>query len=186
MFKFALGNQSFLAADKDYIVEQWSLEGERLNAFQAHGNEIMDVDFSPNGKLLASAGLDNRIQLWDMEKNVLHQRIEFNSQVYSVHFLDDKTLVSAHKDHSIVVWGTDGARRRDFPGHRDAVLYLSLSPDKRTLVSAGKDRTIRLWDLEHGNVQVLEGHTDLVAEANFSPDGESIVSGGADIGSRIL
>ncbi len=49
-------------------VQLWNLQGEKFAAWIGHrGSEIANVSFSPDGKLLATAGDDGIAQLWRIE-----------------------------------------------------------------------------------------------------------------------
>ncbi|MBN2556729.1 MAG: hypothetical protein JXA97_12385 [Anaerolineales bacterium] len=42
----------------------WDVEsGERLRSLP-HGDQIMSIAFSPDGRLLAAGGIDGRVTLW--------------------------------------------------------------------------------------------------------------------------
>jgi WD40 repeat protein len=74
--------------------------GATLRTFDGHPNgEVQDVQFSPSGKLLASAsgiavkGKDNSIAIWDVATGKLRQRWKLGGhQGFRVAFLNDKTL----------------------------------------------------------------------------------------------
>jgi WD40 repeat protein len=66
-------------------------------------------------------------------------------------------------------------------GHRDAVVWLSLSPDEGSFLSTSTDKTIKLWDLPGERlIRTVASHSDMARVAEFLPDGERIVTAGDD------
>ncbi len=64
-----------------------------------------------------------------------------------------------------------------FPGHREAILCLAVSPDGKTLATGSSDATIKLWDLPGRRVRAtLRGHVGSVGCLAFSPDGALLAS----------
>ncbi len=67
------------------------------------------------------------------------------------------------------------------PGHSEAILSVSFSPDGKSLASGSGDATVRLWDLDTEMPQhTLKGHTHWVLCVAWSPDARKIASGGKD------
>ncbi|MBL8186796.1 MAG: serine/threonine protein kinase, partial [Acidobacteria bacterium] len=103
-----------------------------LVTLKAHRERIFSVAFSPDGKLLASAGDAPTIKLWDTtnwrEAAALtgHQQL-----IRAVAFSPDgKTLASASDDRLVKLW--DVATRRELRtirGHGGRVYSLAFSPD---------------------------------------------------------
>jgi WD40 repeat protein len=150
--------------------------------------------FSPNGKILASGGLDKIIRLWDVSTGqpwsaplTGHQ-----SQVQSLAFAPDgKTLASGDKDGTILLWNTDRSQPRDPPLSElhCEIITLAFSPNGKVLASGTSDETIRLWDVDTHKTRnaPLVGHhqsrdlgtsssEDWVRYLAYSPDGKIVVS----------
>ena len=64
------------------------------------------------------------------------------------------------------------------PGHTDAILHVSYSPDGQQLASGGGDATVRFWDVHTCTPRhTCHGHKDHVLCTAWSPDGKKFASG---------
>ena len=64
------------------------------------------------------------------------------------------------------------------PGHTEAILHVSYSPDGKHLASGGGDATVRFWDVNTSTPRhTCKGHKDHVLSTSWSPDGKRFGSG---------
>jgi len=156
-----------------------------MGILHGQGRAVRSVVFSPDGRTLASGGLDKTVRLWDVRTHKQRGAPLNGHQkgVASVAFSPDgRTLASAGADGTVRLWdvGTHRQRGAALTGHKGIVLTVAFSPDGRTLASAGADRTVRLWDVRSHRQRgrSLTGHANFVVSVAFSPDGRTLASAG--------
>jgi hypothetical protein len=148
-----------------------------------HTRHVYFVAFSPDGKRVVSASLDETIRIWNSETGdmALGPLAGHTGLVYSAMFSPDgRHIVSASRDKTIRIWNSETGEMVLGPleGHTNAVYSAVFSPDGRLILSASADRTIRIWESRSGDTVLgpLEGHADYVRFSVFSADGQHIVS----------
>ncbi len=156
-----------------------------ITVLKSHRDRVLTISFSPNGNLLASAGADQAIKLWDTNNwREAASLTGHNQMIRAVAFSPDgQTLASGSEDRFVKLW--DVATRRELGtirGHGGKVYSLAFSPDGQTLATASDDHTVKLWDMTANSQAFTEltGHTDEVDVAAFSPDGKIIATAGDD------
>ena len=120
--------------------------------------------FSPNGAVLASAGIDDSIRLWDVGTGKDLHRLAQKSVSCVLFTPDGKTLATGNTDSSVRLWEVSTGRERHcLLGHRDVIRQIAFSPDGRMLASASGDTTALIWDV--GSV----GHNSGLPNSPYSP-----------------
>ena len=99
---------------------------------------------------------------------------------------DSRSIIFSENDpdRRIGLWSlTAGSGPQYFPGHREAITALAISPDGQILATgAGFTETnIKLWEVPSFRaLGELAGHDRWIVDLKFSPDGQTLASGSAD------
>jgi WD40 repeat protein/energy-coupling factor transporter ATP-binding protein EcfA2 len=92
------------------IVKLYNLQTKSIKELTGHKSGIADLEFSPDGALLASAGLDSKLQMWvvDHPEDLPIIMDNNNGSVWDVDFSkNSKYLIASCNNGEIRVWPTD-------------------------------------------------------------------------------
>jgi WD40 repeat protein len=171
------------------VSKQSPSEKPELVLQTGHSQKAEAIAFSPDGRYLATGGVDQTIKIWDVatgrELRTLTGHVR---AVKAVAFSPDaKLLASGGADGKIKLWEiASGSEVGGLPGHTQAVNALVFSRDGRWLASGGADFAVKLWDVAaRREERSLVGHTGWVLALAFSPDGSLLASGSLDATIRL-
>ncbi|WP_166830583.1 WD40 repeat domain-containing serine/threonine protein kinase [Thalassoroseus pseudoceratinae] len=154
-----------------------------------HEQAVTDVAFSPDGKLLASAGEDRKILIWDVGDWKLLRTLEgHSSHVTGIDFSPDgQHLVSAGYDKNIILWDAQtGKKLQTLRGnrlkpkatvraHTEGLMGVTFSPNGKQIATWSRDKSVCLWEVESGELLVnLSDHESVPTDVAFSPDSQHV------------
>ncbi len=153
-------------------------------AYPAHGGDTLDVAWSPEGMLLASAGADGEGVVWDFAGRAEVARLKgHKGRIRSIAFNPVEPLIlTACDDGTVRLWNAaDGRQTAQLGGYQTAALAARFSPRGQVFVVAADAGRAAIVSNSGVEISRLEGHDGLVLyDAVFSPDGRRVLTAGDD------
>ena len=80
--------------------------GKQLRVLKGHEGDVFSVSFGKGGTVLASAGSDGTVRIWDVESGTQLQVLRGGGRAFhTVRFAPDgKTLAVGGRDGNVRVW----------------------------------------------------------------------------------
>jgi len=156
-----------------------------------HNGPAFVVTFGPDDKLIASAGTDGVVILWDAatgQKKVSMAKSQGVDRSWTVAFhpTDRGRLAAGYSENRVMIWdfgdATIGDTRKEpteiLKGHTHEVYSVAYSPDGRWLASASWNEVI-IWDTAtHREIRRLGGFRGLIWSVAWSPERLMLAVGG--------
>ena len=150
--------------------------------WQAHAGAVTSVSFSPDRQILATAGIDDRVRIWNFSGSKIAEWKALQQSVNMVSFSPDgKFLATAGKDGTVKFWNLSGKNISSFQAIKGSVTSISFSADAKFLAAAGIDSSAAILPLSKqpkviSSTVKLPGHNGLVRSVNFSPNGDFVTT----------
>ena len=195
-------NDLAISQDRKYFaigtdIGTWIYEHSTLTPITLWDTErglITNVDFSPNGKWVATSNADGIVKVWDLHRGICISKIECPERISRIVYSEDSQLIasSANSTGNVYIWHAEtGEQMSQFSPTPDIRIRwrgprrpLCFSDDGCLLAcvssvdAAGTTDFISVWHVETGEyIASINGHTALVHALDFSPCGQFLASG---------
>jgi WD40 repeat protein len=178
------------------LAQQNLLSNLRLVLPVGHSKPIYSATYSTDGKIIATAGGDNKILIWDASTGKLLKNLEGHSRpISSLKFSPNGlTILSYSEDKNAIIWDLlSGKMLYVLKDHFIGIGSSNFSPDGNLIVTGGgydgnigEDTTAKIWNTKSGVLlHTLEGHHKSLNDVVFSPDGKMVLTSSLDHSARI-
>ncbi len=184
----------------DASIKITNLESGRFYYLDGHPSMIKTMDFSPDGKVLAVAGSDKNIYVFDTQKQMLLKKLVGHQRpIDKIKFSPDgKKLVSSAEMENLKIWDWQNGKilseTKQNLWHKSKIT--DFSPDGKYLLTNGNLTSFEIWNAQTleviKNFKTAEKYEETsgnrgigydavpIYSAEFSKDGKEIIANYAD------
>jgi WD40 repeat protein len=122
--------------------------GRQVATLQGHNRAINMVSYSPNGRYLLTASVDDTVKIWDLSRNREGETLrgrQFNSAIFNA---DGRYIITGNNNGKATIWDAGSGKlvlTLDHGG--DRVFCADISPDGKYAVTAGDNNIAKLWEI---------------------------------------
>jgi len=158
--------------------------GQVLHQLKGHSKQVITCKYSPDGKLIATAGGDGDIRFWDAQTGMLVSVIDAHyGVIFDIAFSADGTqILSASWDGYYSLWDVaTGKHIRTTDIKNSSPFRIQFTPKDLYIMAADISDNYTIWEADSGEeFRKLIGHTEVVYDFDFSPSGQQFVSASKD------
>jgi WD40 repeat protein len=201
MYWVALVNETRLSPDGRYIAVGRTGNNAKLIDFNTgriyktltgHSGMVICLNFSNDGKYLATGGIDGKAIVWNVETGGIVKEfplLDTSLAIFSVDISpDNRLLATADWAGDIIIWDIETGKilKTMAPHGGMAICHIKFSANGLYIISAGLDGKLKLIEIDTGEeIRKFIGHTDLVTSINLHPKEDKIITTGKDNTIRI-
>ncbi|KAM6953450.1 WD repeat-containing protein 48-like [Aplochiton taeniatus] len=144
--------KTLISASSDTTVKVWNAhKGFCMSTLRTHKDYVKALAYAKDRELVASAGLDRQIFLWDVN-----------------------TLTALTASNNTVTTSS-------LSGNKDSIYSLAMNQTASIIVSGSTEKVLRVWDPRTcAKLMKLKGHSDNVKSLLLNRDGTQCLSGSSD------
>lgn len=153
-----------------------------IRLLKGHERSLMSVDFSADGKYLASADYGGTLIVWETENwTQLHTLSASSSPIYSARLSNDNTRVAAATaSGKTFVWHLKSAEEQFVIPQKHSQGVVRWSLDDKLILTASNTfdlkADIKLWHSDTGRHFIDLDRTTIARDARFLPDGKHVAA----------
>jgi WD40 repeat protein len=154
------GNQVAFANQETFNFSIYEIMSRKIvYSNQDHGDQIFGMNFSRDGKLLATACIDGYARVYsttNFERICPPLPFGFNFGANVEFSVDGKYLLTrtnlGRDSNNAVIWDLEDGKEKFRLKHSSGVFNHFFSYDKKRVYTCGKDNVAKMWSLENGSL----------------------------------
>jgi protein MAK11 len=153
--------------------EKNGLTEELVFGFNVTAGSLKALSISSDARYLATGGYDERIRVFDIQKNrSVGELTHHSDDITCLEFFRESFLFSGSKDGTICVWRLkDWVCIHTLTEHTGSILSLSVHPTGKLCLAVDSDKGLRIWNLLTGTCSYTKRLTSLSNDVLWSSDG---------------
>ncbi|KAK4787852.1 hypothetical protein SAY86_011685 [Trapa natans] len=168
---------------KDHQCGRDQIPSRTLQVLEAHNDEVWFLQFSHDGKCLASASNDRTTIIWEVDSHgdlsVKHKLSGHQKPVSSMSWSpDDSQILTCGVEENVRRWdASSGECLHVYEKAGYGFVSCAWFPDGKSMCLGVNDKSICMWDLEGKELQCWKGQRILkISDLQVMNDGKQIIS----------
>ncbi|MDM8527141.1 WD40 repeat domain-containing protein [Anaerolineales bacterium HSG24] len=142
---------------------------------------VYNIAFSPDGRIIASTGPKNTVNLWQVSDGHLLNSLQgHKAWIRDITFSPDGAIVaSGSDDYTMRLWRVSDGYLLNTLKNDYKIKSIDFSPNGNTMASGSVNNIVKLWNVLDGNISDDITHLDSSVydvSVTFSPDGKTLLS----------
>jgi len=193
---WASNSDDIVSASQDGKLLVWNVTtSNKKVAIPLRSAWVMTCAYSPEGKFVASGGLDNLCSIFNIQESIgweikqpYRELQQHEGYLSECRFIDDSQIVTASGDGTIIHWDIEKQTPlKQFSEHGGDVQSVAILKERHLLVSGAIDAKAKVWDWRTGEcVASFGGHESDINSVRWFPDGYAFASGSDDATCRLF
>ncbi|KAK6789562.1 hypothetical protein RDI58_013362 [Solanum bulbocastanum] len=158
-------------------------ESRKLLILQDHSDEVWFLQFSHDGKYLASSAADCLVIIWEVKLDGLFcVKHRFSGHQKPVSYIswspDDHQLLTCGVEEVVRRWDVEsGECIHIYEKNGLGLISCGWAPDGNRILCGVTDKSISMWDLEGKELECWKGHRTIrISDLGITSDGKHVVS----------
>ena len=178
------------APSRSGVVKIWRASDSALvrEILPSHSDTVFSLDFSPDGKFLATASADKFVKVFDTGSGKLVKQLSGHTHyVLGVSWkADGRLLASSGADKAVKLWTFPaGEQIKTIEGFNKEITSVRFVGLGGEMLTASGDTKVRLIKEDGGTQRDFGGSKGFIFSTAITPDGQTILGGGQDSVLRI-
>jgi WD40 repeat protein len=180
--KFISNTDLIVAVGDDGKIHIFNYETSTLSdslLAEGEGEGLLTICYNSDSSLIATAGENGHIQLWDLESKKCERILTGHlSRVRTVRFSQSgKYFCSAGEDKFVKIWSAENYKCLvHLDGYTNQIGSADFDSSGEKILSGSEDGGIRIWNLDGKCIKKIEAHSAKVFDVKHSKRHNKIVS----------
>lgn len=172
-----------LSLYSDHQCGRDQIPNQTLQVLEVHENEVWFLQFSHDGKYLASASKDCTAIIWEVVgEGLVKLKYTLRGHQKPVSFIawspDDRMILTCGNEEVIKLWSVaSGECKHTFDKPGSNFTACAWFPDGKRFISSGCDKCIYIWDVEGKELDAWKGaRVPRINDLTVTADGNHMIS----------
>ena len=169
---------SIILKNKKWL-SQYNPHSAKIKTLLGHGDSVLSVDITPDGKTAITGSNDNTAKIWDLQTGKTIKTLQnHQGPINSVAITPNaKTAITGSNDNTAKIWDLQtGKTIKTLKDHQRSIYSVNITPDAKMAIT-GSYKEVCLWDVGTGELlKKLFGHVNNVVGVALSADGSIAIT----------